>query len=267
MDVKQDLRELGIKPTKGQHFINNEIAVRKFLNRAETKGKTILEIGPGTGSITEHLDAEKAYLVEKDTVLADALRRKDFGISVEVLNSDFLDCDLPEDVEYIVGNLPFQHTSEMLERLADLQIESALIVQEELAEKVVAAPGDPDYNYFSFRMNYFFIPVKAGIISSRNYYPEPEVDTAVLKLFPGKERHGVEREEQFLEFSKALFTHRRKKVRNAVVDARNMLGEEKNVLKGFRDDLPNSEQKVFQLGIRDVYEVFLDYLERLGQQD
>lgn len=259
MDVEQELASLGLKATQGQHFINSEIAVRKFLNEAETKGKTVLEIGPGTGSITEHLDVEKAYLVEKDTVLAQHLKRKDFDIEVEVLNEDFLEMEIPEDVEYVVGNLPFQHTSEMLDRLAEMQVESALIVQEELADKTVAAPGDTEYGYFSFRMSYFFVPVKAGVISSRNYYPEPDVDTAVLKLFPGKERHGVEDEEEFLEFAKALFTHRRKKVRNALVDARNILGEEKDTLKAFRDDLSHSEEKVFQLDVRQFHEVFQSY--------
>lgn len=267
MDVEKDLRDLGMTATAGQNFINNEIAVRKFLNQAETRGKTVLEIGPGTGNITHHLDAEKVYLVEKDTVLAESLRKKDFDVPVEVFNRDFLQMELPDDVDYIIGNLPFQHTSEMLERLADLQIESALIVQEELADKTVAAPGDSDYRYFSFRMSYFFVPVKAGVISSRNYYPEPEVDTAVLKLFPGRERHGVEDEEKFLEFGKALFTHRRKKVRNALVDARNILGWDKDVLKRFRDDIRHSEEKVFQLDVKKLHEVFEDYNECLGQQD
>lgn len=267
MDVEKDLKELGIQATQGQHFISNEIAVRKFLNDAETSGKTVLEIGPGTGSITEQLDAEKAYLVEKDPVLAEHLKRKDFDIEVEVLNQDFLQMELPEDVDYIVGNLPFQHTSEILDRMAEVQVESALIVQKELAEKTVAAPGDSEYGYFSFRMNYFFIPVKAGVISSRNYYPEPDVDTAVMKLFPGKERHGVEEEDEFLGFAKALFTHRRKKVRNAVVDARNMLDKEKGELKDLRDDLPYSEEKVFQLDVRQVHEIFQGYRSRLQQED
>ena len=262
MDIQQELRELGISSTQGQHFINNEIAVRKFLNQTETKGKTVLEIGPGTGNITEYIDAQKIYAVEKDTVLAQHLESKNLEEDIGVLTQDFLEIDVPEDVEYILGNLPFQLSSEILEQVGDLQIPAAFIVQDELADKVVASPGEPVFNFFSFKMSYFFIPVKAGEISSRNYYPEPEVETAVLKLFPEKERHGVEHEKEFLEFAKALFTHRRKKVRNALVDARNILGMEKNVLKGFRDELPHSEEKVYELEVvemNDVFQSFRDF--------
>jgi len=262
MDIKKELRQIGLTPTNGQHFINNEIAVRKYLNEAETKGKTVLEIGSGTGSITQSIDAEKIYAVEKDTVLSQNLKSKEID-NVEVFNKDFLKMEVPEEVEYILGNLPFQLSSEILEKVADLQISSAFIVQEELADKAVSSPGDSDFNFFSFKMSYFFIPVKAGQISSRNYYPEPEVDTAILKLFPKKERHGVEDEEEFLSFAKALFTHRRKKVRNSVVDARNLLGKNKDELKEIRDELPNSESKVYELEVVEVKEIFDAYRELL----
>jgi len=262
MDIKQELRQIGLTPTNGQHFINNEIAVRKYLNEAESKGKTVLEIGSGTGSITQSIDAEKIYAVEKDTVLSQNLKSKEID-NVEVFNKDFLKMEVPEEVEYILGNLPFQLSSEILEKVADLQISSAFIVQEELADKAVSSPGDSDFNFFSFKMSYFFIPVKAGQISSRNYYPEPEVDTAILKLFPKKERHGVEDEEEFLSFAKALFTHRRKKVRNSVVDARNLLGKNKDELKEIRDELPNSESKVYELEVVEVKEIFDAYRELL----
>jgi len=161
---------------------------------------------------------------------------------------------IPEDVEYLLGNLPFEISSEILEKTGKAQIPAAFIVQEELADKVVAAPGDSEYNFFSFKMSYYFIPVKAGKISSRNYYPEPEVDTAVLKLFPEKDRHGVEDEEFFLEFAKALFTHRRKKVRNAFVDARNILGIEKDFAKTVRDELPFAERRVNSLEVVEMKE-------------
>jgi 16S rRNA (adenine1518-N6/adenine1519-N6)-dimethyltransferase len=163
--------------------------------------------------------------------------------------------EVPEDVEYIIGNLPFQLSSDILERVAELQLPAAFIVQDELADKVVASPGESEFNFFSFKMSYYFIPVKAGEISSRNYYPEPEVDTAVLKLFPEK-YSDLDEEEEFLDFAKALFTHRRKKVRNAVVDARNILEEEKDVLKEFRDELPHSEKKVYELEVIEMQEVF-----------
>lgn len=252
MNTQERLRELGIKPTGGQHFLDTEVGIRQLLQNAETYGKKVLEIGAGTGNITREIDAEKIYAVEKDTVLAENLEP---GENVEVFNEDFLEMEIPEDVEYLLGNLPFEISSEMLEKTGKAQLPAAFIVQDELADKVVAAPGDSEYNFFSFKMSYYFIPVKAGEISSRNYYPRPEVETAVLKLFPEKDRHGVEDDEFFLEFAKSLFTHRRKKVRNAFVDARNMLGIEKDFAKTVRDDLPFAERRVNSLEVVEMKEV------------
>ncbi len=253
-ETSEKLKELGIKPVGGQHFLDTEIGIHELLKEAETYGKTVLEIGSGTGNITEEIGAEKIYAVEKDTVLAESLEGRGF----EVLNQDFLEMEVPEDVDFLIGNLPFEISSDILEKTGKLQLQAAYIVQEGLADKVVAEPGDSEYNFFSFLMNYYFVPVKAGVIGSSNYYPEPEVETAVLKLFPNKNRHGVEedREKAFLDFAKALFTHKRKKVRNAFVDARNILGIDKDEAKNVRDELPHSEKRVNKLEIVEMKELY-----------
>jgi 16S rRNA (adenine1518-N6/adenine1519-N6)-dimethyltransferase len=256
-NTEEKLRELGIQPVGGQHFLDTEIGIRELLSEADTLGKTVLEIGSGTGNITEEIEAEKIYAVEKDTVLAESLDSSEF----EVLNQDFLEVEVPEDVEYLVGNLPFEISSDILEKAGKLQLPSVFIVQEELADKVVASPGESDYNFFSFMINYYFVPVKTGVIASGNYVPEPEVQTAVLKLVPNKARHGVENEDEFLEFAKGLFTHKRKKVRNAFVDARNIMGIEKDWAKDVRDQLPHSEERVNELEIVEMNEVFEKFRE------
>lgn len=262
MKTEEKLKQLGIKPVKGQHFLDNELAVEKYLDHAETSGKTVLEIGGGTGNITQEIDAEKIYVVEKDTSLANELENQGF----KVFNEDFLEMDTPGDVEYLLGNLPFEISSEVLEKAGKLQLPSTFIVQDELADKIVAGPGDSKFNFFSFKMSYYFVPVKATQISSRNYYPEPAVDTAVLKLFPGRKRHGVDEksEEEFLDFAKALFTHRRKKLRNSVVDARNMLNVSKDEVKSIRDELPYSERRVTDLEVVEVKEIFEAFQRKLN---
>lgn len=262
MNTREKLQELGVKPVGGQHFLDSELAVEKFLEDAETSGKTVLEIGAGTGNITQKIEAENIYVVEKDTSLANELERQGFN----TFNEDFLEMEIPEDVEYLLGNLPFEISSEVLEKTGKLQLPSTFIVQDELADKVVAGPSDSEFNFFSFLMSYYFVPVKAASISSRNYYPEPEVDTAVLKLFPEKDRHGVSKEDEqdFLDFSKALFTHRRKKLRNSVVDARNMLAVEKEKVRRIRDELPHSERRVNDLEVVEMKEVFETFREKLN---
>lgn len=259
MNQRERLKELGVKPTEGQHFISSEY-VERFLRHADTSGKTVMEIGPGTGAITGEVDAEKIYAVEKDTVLAEGL--EDVLEDVQVINDDFLEVEFPEDVEHVIGNIPFEISSDILEKLGEAQLQATLLVQEDFADKIVAGPGDSDYSFQAFRAGYYFVPVKADVIPSQAYFPEPEVSTAVLKLFPNRERHGVEDDQALLDFAKALFTHKRKKVRNAFVDARHILDLSKEEAKELRDQLPHSERRVNDLEVSEMGDVMKFYSSR-----
>ncbi len=254
MDVEKNVNSLGLKPVRGQNFLNSETVVEALVEAGEVDNKNVLEIGPGLGIITRKLSerAEKVYAVEKDTVLYENLLNS--FENVELYNEDILSYDIPE-VDRCVSNLPFQISSEVIELLGREQIQSVLILQKELAEKAVEDPGSSDYGRFSLLVNYYFVPVKLQDVSSKNYYPEPEVDTSILKLYPNKDRHGVEDEEQFFEMVKALFTHKRKKVRNSFVDSRHILGISKDEAKQMRDDLPHSETRVINLDVRKVAEI------------
>lgn len=254
MDVEKTLKELGVKPVKGQNFLNSEPVVEALVQAGEVEDKTVLEIGPGTGAITGKLveKAEKVYAVEKDTRLAEHIEQS--FEDVEVVNKDILDYELP-DVDRCVSNLPFQISSEVLQLLGEKQIQSALILQKELAEKAVMDPGNSDYGRFTVLVNYYFLPVKLRNVSASNYFPSPDVDTAILKLYPNKERHGVEDEEQFFKTTRALFTHKMKKTRNAFVDSRHIIGIEKDEAKEIRDELPHSEERVVNLDIKQISEI------------
>lgn len=261
MDVQKKLRELGVKPVKGQNFLNSEAVVHALVEAGEVEEKTALEIGPGTGVITEILEekASKVYAVEKDTRLAEHLRESFSNSEVEIVNEDILEYGWPE-VDRCVSNLPFQVTSKVIQMLGEKQVQSALILQKELAEKAVEDPGDKNYGRFTVMVNYYFLPVKLRDVSSRNFYPEPEVDTSILKLYPNRDRHGIEDEEFFFETVRALFTHKRKKTRNAFVDSRHILEITKNEAKQIRDELPHSEERVINLGVKQIADI-ADFLE------
>lgn len=257
MNVEKELRQLGVQPVEGQNFLTSEAVVQALVEAGEVEDQKVLEIGAGTGFITEKLEekAEKLYALERDAKLHSHLEEKFSGSGkVQVLNEDILDWDFP-DLDRCVSNLPFQISSEIIELLGRKQIQSSLIVQDELAEKIVAKPGESRYNYFTVLVNYYFIPVKLRKVSSSNYYPAPNVDTAIIKLYPNKERHGIGEEEFFFEAVKALFTHKRKKVRNAFVDARHILDLEKEKAKELQDRLPHSEERVVDLDIRQLSEI------------
>lgn len=254
MNVKKKLQELGVQPVEGQNFLVSDSVIEALVSAGEIEDKSVIEIGGGTGAVTEKLveKASSVTVVENDTTLSEHLRQQ-FGDSVDVINDDFLQTEI--DAERCVSNLPFQITSEALEKLGEMQIQSSLIVQKQLAEKAVADPGDSNYGSFSVLVNYYFVPVKLRDISSSSFYPSPDVEASILKLYPNKERHGVENEDEFFKTSRALFTHKRKKLRNAFVDARHIFEIEKDFAKENRDELPHSEKRVAQLNVKEIADI------------
>ncbi len=270
-ETLQEVNEIGLKPVRGQNFIINEHMITALVEAGEIEDQDILEIGPGTGNITEELLEKKGEkgtvtAVENDTVLFEHLNEK-FSEEINdrelsLLNKDILETDLT-DYNRCVGNLPFQITSDIIEKLGENQIQSAVIVQDDLADKITADPGEKQYGPATVRAQYYFIPVKLQTIPKINYHPEPEVDTAIVKLYPNQDRHAVEDEEWFFKVVRALFTHKMKKVRNAVVDSRHILEENKDHLKDIRDEIPNSEKRVVQLNIKEMNEIADELENRL----
>lgn len=253
MNAAKKLRELGVQPVEGQNFLESEAVIEALVEAGEPEGH-VIEVGGGTGKITEKLmdRCNQLTVVEKDSKLAKFLE-SEFP-EVEIINQDLLDMDL-DSYDRCISNIPFHLSSEILERLGEAQLQSSLIVQEELADKIVAESGSKNYSEFTVMINYYFIPVKLQTVSRDSFYPEPEVDAAILKLYPNRERHGVEDEQEFFTLVKALFTNQRKKVRNAFVDGREILDLDKQEAKEMRDDLPHSEKRVNQLEVIQLKEI------------
>ncbi|QKQ98186.1 ribosomal RNA small subunit methyltransferase A [Candidatus Nanohaloarchaea archaeon] len=262
MNTRQELQKLGVRPVEGQNFLTSENTVEALVEAGEVENNVVLEIGSGTGAITEKLaeKAEKVYAVESDTTLAKHVESLELE-NVEVINKSILEYEIPEEVDRCVGNIPFQISSKILDSLGEKQIQASLLVQKELAEKAVADPGDKNYGFFSVRINYYYVPVKLRTVPARNFYPSPDVDGAILKLYPNKERHGIEDEEAFLKVAKALFTHKRKKIRNSFVDVRHILDIDKDRAKELRDEIPHSEKRVINLNVKEINEIAEFYLD------
>lgn len=260
MNPEKKLRDLGIEPRKGQNFLINKSIIKALVEAGEIEGDKTLEIGGGLGAITEEIltNTEDLTVIEQDPNLANHLKQS-FS-DVEVIEGDILEQDI-SGFERCVSNIPFQISSEIIEKLGEAQVQSALIVQEALADKIVADPGEKSHGFFTVKTQYYFLPVKLRTIPSSNFHPEPEVDAAIIKLYPNKQRHGIENEEEFFSFVKALHTHGKKKLRNAVVDGRNMLDIEKDNAKAVRDKLPHKDKRVRQLGISELEEVFEEFQE------
>ena len=222
----------------GQHFLydagwREQIArairvSRHSEPRAETSAKPFcwIEIGAGHGEMTEFLAATGApvYAVEMDPPLIahlQRLARKSPNLTIvpgNVLETDLAAIAAGRRIR-LYGNLPYYITSPILHRffaLAELIDEIHIVIQLEVALRLVARPGTRDYGYLSVLTQYFSQPAIELKIPAGAFRPPPEVDSALVSLgLPGENaRIEVSDESEFLEFVKICFAHKRKTLVN-----------------------------------------------------
>jgi len=197
-EIKYLLNQYGIRPSKGkgQNFLINESVLAKIIKAAELKKEDcVLEIGPGFGILTEELikQTKKVLCIELDKRLIFFLKKKFKGINnLEILDSDILrikneqiskllDC---QSAGYkVVANLPYAITKPVLKKFLTFEPkpkEMVVLVQKEVAQKIVARPGQ--MSLLSLSVQVYGQPEIIDYIPSENFYPQPAVESAILKI-------------------------------------------------------------------------------------
>lgn len=206
----------------GQSFMEDRNILALEARLAAPEGKSVLEIGPGDGRLTDAVLArkpKKLIAVEKDTRFVVLLRKKYSGRSdVDIIEADFLDYELPSGgVDVVVGNIPYYISSDIVFRLAGLQFGHAvLMVQKEFAQKMVSRPGERNYGRLSVTAQLSFTVSLERIVLRHLFRPVPKVDSAIIVLRPTGVRLSA-REENVIRW---LFQHKNKTVRNALLDSK-----------------------------------------------
>ena len=220
-EVKGILESIGKRPTKrlGQNFLLDESIISRSVRLAELSAKdTVLEVGPGLGNLTEELlkTGAKVVAVEQDPAFVQFLKKR-FGPRIELVQADAVKAFLPQ-FNKVVSNLPYQISSPITFKLLDLGFEVAvLMLQKEFAERMIAKPGTPEYGRLTVGVYY-----RAGCEIAINvprtaFWPQPKVDSCVVKLIPRAPPFKVTDEKVFFDVVKALFSHRRKKTSNSLL--------------------------------------------------
>jgi len=210
-----------LKKSLGQNFLNDQNILRKEVAIAEVTGKTVLEIGPGDGRLTEKiLDAnpEKLIAVEKDHELAKMLKEKFKGDErVEIIEADFLEFE-PETgnkakkYDVIIGNIPYYISSQIIFRLKDFAFGRAvMIIQKEFAEKMIAKPNDSNYGRLSVTAQLAFTVQLIQKVPKHLFTPAPKVDSAMIML-----RKNMVTTEKDEEIIRILFQHKNQSVKKAL---------------------------------------------------
>ncbi len=239
------LNETRPKKQLGQNFLVNPEALNIILEAGElTDRDTVIEIGAGLGCLTDTLAkyAKRVIAIEVDSLLYEALVSQFSENSrVELLNADVLKLDINSLLENVDGtrsvpttfkvlaNLPYNITTPILWKLLGhhKHIHSCvLMMQKEVAERIVAGPGGKTYGALTIGVAYYAEATLIATLSPENFYPTPKVDSALLKLEMRKTpKVAVENEALFFKVVRTAFRMRRKMLKNALVSGRFASGE------------------------------------------
>jgi 16S rRNA (adenine1518-N6/adenine1519-N6)-dimethyltransferase len=231
------LRQHGLRPRKrwGQNFLIDRNTLENVLRAAAIEPEDrILEIGPGLGTLTRELAhrCRRVVAVEIDPLLVAVLRGETVAdlANVEVIEADALEIDLaailgagtgaPTGFWRVVANLPYYITTPLIERLLAVKerLERiVLLVQREVAERLVAAPGSEAYGALSVFVQYHTTPEITARASRNAFLPPPGVDSAIVRLLIGREPAVPVRDEAvFFQVVRAAFQQRRKTLLNSL---------------------------------------------------
>ena len=225
----------------GQNFLTDAETLEAITAASMAGPKDlVIEIGPGLGVLTSCLAeaAGKVVAVEIDEKLIPILHDTLWDYpNVKIINQDILKVDLKKLIEeesifengekaehvMVVGNLPYYITTPIILGLleAELPIDSiTVMVQKEVADRMVAEPASKDYSVLTLSLNYYCKAEYIKFVGKENFLPQPKVDSAVVKLEVLPECPvEIKSKETYFKLVKAGFSQRRKTLSNSLVSA------------------------------------------------
>ena len=216
---KYDLR---INKLMGQNFLINPRVLQKIIETADLKNDIILEVGPGLGTLTQELakKAKKVIAVEKDKQMVEALKEtlKDFK-NVEIIQGNILKQNLNFKNYKVVANIPYYLTSPLIRMLLESDNppkEIILMIQKEVAKRITVQP--PKMNLLAVSVQFYAQPKIISYVSKESFWPEPKVDSAIIKITPHPSvilrEKPEESHQNFFKIVKAGFSSPRKQLAN-----------------------------------------------------
>jgi 16S rRNA (adenine1518-N6/adenine1519-N6)-dimethyltransferase len=236
----------------GQHFLTRGSILEKIAQAAcPERCSLAVEIGPGKGSLTQHLleRAERVVAIEVDPYLVHYLRQKfrDFA-HLTIVESDVLKTDLAQwGPAVIAGNLPYYITSPILQKVFSTGAawrRAVFLVQKEVAERLTTAPGSRDYGYLTVQTRLYSDPEYLFTVSRTAFQPPPKVDSAIIWLSPKPVPVDAE---AFLRFAGVCFHLKRKTLRNNLRSAYDAV---------LVDSLPEGSQRAEQLSLEQLWSIY-----------
>ena len=212
------------KKSLGQNFLIDPYILDIIVNYVDIKNKSILEVGPGTGNLTNYIlkkKPKKILVIEKDNKLVEDLKKK-FSNNLQIINDDVLnirESTLFEEKVIVFGNLPYNISTEILSKwivnLKDTFWFEALILmfQKEVADRIIANINDSNYGRLSILSNWKLNISKILDIKPDSFRPKPKVESSLLFFAPKKDFYKIKNPKSLEKITRIFFSNRRKMIK------------------------------------------------------
>ena len=213
------------KKSLGQNFLIDQEIINKIVNSGSISNKNILEIGPGTGNLTDAIlkkNPKKFFVIEKDINLCSILEKK-FDKKIQIINGDILKFDeknLIDEKLIVFGNLPYNISTEILCKwiinVTDDNFwfdELILMFQKEVADRIIAKFNTSKYGRISILSNWKMEIQKICDVSPKCFSPKPKIDSTLLFFRPKKNWYRIKDPVNLEKITRIFFNHRRKMIK------------------------------------------------------
>ena len=213
------------KKSLGQNFLKDKNIIESIVGIGNiTNDNIILEVGPGTGNLTEYIlkkNPKKTFVIEKDFNLANLLNEK-FRDKINIINKDILKFKLnsiTKEKLTIYGNLPYNISTQILTQLITVEDKFTcykkliLMFQKEVADRILAKTNSKSYGRLSIISNWRLNIKKEFNIKSKCFFPQPKVDSTLLSFVPKKKFFHLKNPKNLEKITRIFFNQRRKMIK------------------------------------------------------
>jgi len=244
-----------MRAPKDQHFLIDKNAVRRIAGLIDLKDRTVLEIGPGEGVLTRELldRGARVNAVEIDPDLVEELEIVfEDEIAVGTLRlqcGDAIRCELPP-FDVVVSNLPYSASSKITFRLLAIGFDEAILMyQAEFASRMMAPAGTPACGRLSIMVQTYCSVQRCFDLPPQAFSPKPRVRSTVVRIAPRGPLFPIADQDLYADVVRALFTHRRKTVRNCLRTSAGILSPDtaEKIIAALPDEILSSRPETLYL--------------------
>ncbi len=252
------------KKSLGQNFLIDKNIILKIVSLLNILNKDVMEVGPGTGNLTEYIlknKPNKLFLIEKDKSLYEELKKR-FHNEAEVINQDILKIDeskISKNKLIVFGNLPYNISTEIICNWV-LKLEKdfwftdlILMFQKEVADRIVSKINTSNYGRLSILLNWKLNIKKIFDIGPNSFSPKPKIDSSVLHFIPKNNYLPIENSRNLEMVTRVFFNQRRKMIKNPL---KQLFKEYENVAQKLDLDLNLRPQN---LSLEDYCNIVKEY--------